>query len=91
MRTTMGNIGIKRQRVAIIPSSDLLLQEVVPRRKRVCGGGGVRVGAGKFASIENLFHVTDFDKLNDDVLISVLSKVTASATAPSDLINVLLM
>lgn len=87
----MGNIGIKRQRVAIIPSSDLILQEVGPRRKRVCGGGGIRVGNSRFASIENPFHVTEFDKLNDDVLISVLSKVSSSAAAPSDLINVLLM
>lgn len=90
MRTRRGKRGIKRQRVAVIPPSDLILHEVGPRRKRICCGGGDG-GAGKFISIGNRFNVSDFDRLHDDALISVLSKVSASATTPSDLINVLLM
>jgi hypothetical protein len=88
MRTRRENRGIKRQRVAIFQPSDLIPQEVGPRRKRICCGGG---NTGESASIENPFMVTNFDRLDDDALISVLSKLSASAAAPSDLINVLLM
>ncbi|KAJ3701450.1 hypothetical protein LUZ61_005155 [Rhynchospora tenuis] len=87
MRTSMeNNRVIKRQRIAIMPSSDLIFQEEGPRWKRICCGGG-----SNFTPIENSSNVTSFDKLNDDVLISVLSKVSASASTPSDLINILLI
>ncbi|KAJ4794897.1 HCP family protein with MYND-type zinc finger protein [Rhynchospora pubera] len=87
MRTSMeNNRGIKRQRIAIVPLSDLIFQEDGPRRKRICCGGGSNLTPTKNSS-----NVTSFDKLNDDVLISVLSKVSSSASTPSDLINILLI
>ncbi|KAJ4766002.1 hypothetical protein LUZ62_031291 [Rhynchospora pubera] len=76
--------GIKSKRIAItIPL--LRPQEMGPRRRRLSGGNETElILNGKSINSGN-----PFDALSDDVLISVLCKVAASATSPSDLINVM--
>jgi hypothetical protein len=87
MRTNRGkHRGIKRKRLAnIIPC--LHPQEAGPRRRQMSGGSTAEfLFTGKSTNSTN-----PFDALSDDVLISVLGKVSAAATLPSDLINVMLM
>lgn len=86
MRTTRETQrGIKRKTLAnIISPICLHPKELVPFRRPLSGGTTTEfVLSGKSSN--------PFDALSDDVLISVLGKVSAAATSPSDLLNVMLM
>lgn len=58
------------------------------RRRRLPAGGGADSGGQKMATEGVAEDVPDlFDGLPDDLVVSILSKVSASAASPSDLIS----
>ncbi|THU46100.1 hypothetical protein C4D60_Mb09t01380 [Musa balbisiana] len=58
------------------------------RRRRLPAGGGADSGGQKMATEGVAEDVPDlFDGLPDDLVVSILSKVSASAASPSDLVS----
>ncbi|KAJ3694049.1 hypothetical protein LUZ60_009529 [Juncus effusus] len=105
MRTRRGQSsrGAKRTRIAHhnYHASFFNLPEELPHRKRLSGGSGadmmyitdpfVAFNISQFCN-DSVSHTKDsFDALSDDIVISILAKVSASAACPADLINVLLV